>query len=102
MDEQCIVLGNMTYSEYKAMEQNPGYRFTHDQLTRISYIMGIHSALCTLPIGHSKQNIRRWLRESQKPEYAPLFDGKSALTKILSGELTDLADVRYYLDTFCC
>lgn len=81
------------------MQRNPEYVFSPEQLERVSYIMGIHKALRILPVGRDKNNLRRWLREPQERVYAPLFDGKSALIKMLSGELTDLADVRYYLDT---
>lgn len=83
------------------MKRNPEYIFSDEQLARISYIMGIHKALRMLPVGRSKQNLRRWLREPQNSEYAPLFEGKSALQKILVGRVMDLAEMRRYLDALC-
>ncbi|HQZ88259.1 MAG TPA: MbcA/ParS/Xre antitoxin family protein, partial [Gammaproteobacteria bacterium] len=36
-----------------------------------------------------------WIK---KPNSAPLFNGRSALDKMLAGKVIDLADVRRYLD----
>jgi hypothetical protein len=100
IDDQCTLLGNMPRSTFMTMKQNPAYQFNHDQLERISYIMGIHKALRILPIGHAKENIRRWLREPQQLQYARIFGGKSALEKMLNGSVWDLAEVRSYLENF--
>lgn len=98
-DEQRTLLGNMPPEDFETMLREPDYTFNPEQLERVSYIMGIHKALRILPIGRDKDNLRRWLRAPQRREYAPLFDGNSALHKMLNGDLTDLAAVRYYLDT---
>ncbi|GAB4223288.1 MAG: MbcA/ParS/Xre antitoxin family protein [Gammaproteobacteria bacterium] len=62
-------------------------------LERISYIVGIYKALrILLP---SEQAAHEW---PHKPNSAPLFNGQSALDKMLAGNVIDLADVRRYLD----
>jgi len=55
--------------------------------------LGIHKALnILLPSAHAAD---QWLK---KPNDAPLFGGDSALNRMLGGSITDLADVRRYLD----
>lgn len=60
---------------------------------RLSYIFGIYSALHTLfPI---PDRADAWIK---KPNLFPLFDGGSALQRMLSGEIDDLRLIRAYLD----
>ena len=55
--------------------------------------MGIHKALnILLP---SSRAANEWIK---KPNNAPLFGGDSALNRMLSGNLADLAEIRRYLD----
>jgi hypothetical protein len=64
-----------------------------DVLERISYIFGIYSALqVLLPKPEAADG---WIK---KPNTAPLFGGKSALDRMLSGQVADLYVVRQYLD----
>jgi len=64
-----------------------------DTLERISYILGIYKALRILLPNEKAANT--WIH---KPNSAPLFNGKSALDKLMKGQVVDLADVRRYLD----
>jgi|APAra7269097235_1048549.scaffolds.fasta_scaffold31108_2 hypothetical protein len=60
---------------------------------RLSYILGIYAALHTLlPIA---DHADAWIK---KPNSSPLFDGGSALQRMLSGAIDDLRLVRAYLD----
>jgi hypothetical protein len=62
-------------------------------LERLSYLFGIHAALqILLPVA---ERADEWVR---KPNAAPLFGGRSALERMLGGQVADLYVVRQYLD----
>jgi Protein of unknown function (DUF2384) len=63
-----------------------------DLSTRISYVLGIFQALEILYQQHEMADA--WVR---KPN--DVFGGHSALDRMLAGQITDLADVRQYLDS---
>lgn len=91
--EQKVLLGGIpdsTYAKYKAL---PDVKLSNDMLERISYILGIYKALRIL-FPTLKQS-SEWVN---KDNTALPFQGKSALTYMLAGRVTDLADVRRYLD----
>lgn len=81
-----------TFFKWKA--KKTARRLDRDALDRISYLLGIFKALnILLP---SARAADEWVK---KPNAAPLFQGQSALDRMLGGSLVDLADVRRYLDT---
>ena len=62
-------------------------------LERLSYLFGIYAALqILLPVD---ERADEWVR---KPNAAPLFAGRSALDRMLGGQVADLFVVRDYLD----
>jgi len=62
-------------------------------LERLSYLFGIYAALQILvPV---KVRADGWVRE---PNTAPLFGGRSALDRMMGGQVADLYVVRHYLD----
>ena len=62
-------------------------------LERLSHVFGIYSALqVLLPI---PERAHAWLHRDNS---APLFGGKSALDRMLAGQVSDLYVVRQYLD----
>ena len=64
-----------------------------DALERISYILGIYKALqILLP---DEKAADQWVK---RPNTAPLFGGRSALDRMMSGQVADLFVVRQYLD----
>ena len=94
-DEQRILLGGIgktTYYKYRAL---PAVQLPRDTLERISYIMGIYKALRILLPTEGRANA--WVR---RPNRAPLFNGQSALERMLAGRVVDLADVRRHLDAW--
>ena len=93
IEEERILLGQPPYPTFfKWKQESKGY-LSKDTLERISYILGIYKALhILLP---SEQAANEW---PKKPNKAPLFNGISALEKMLAGSVTDLADVRRFLD----
>jgi hypothetical protein len=92
-EEEQILLGSPPRSTFFKWKKEHQGSLTRDTLERISYIMGIYKALhILLP---SNKAADEW---PKKPNQAPLFNGQSALQKMLTGRVIDLADVRRYLD----
>jgi len=93
VDQQRILLGGIPESTYHKLKKTGTGSLSHDQLDRISYLMGIFKDLqILLP---SKKASNEWVRKANS---APLFNGQSALDRMLSGKIVDLAIVREYLD----
>lgn len=91
--EEERVLLSVPISTLYAWKKEKNGALSPDTLERISYILGIYKALhILLP---TKQAANAWIN---KPNDAPLFNGKTALQKLLKGHVIDLADVRRYLD----
>lgn len=92
--QERVLLGDpptSTFFRWKASKH--AARLGRDTLDRVSYLLGIHKALnILLP---SAAAADQWVK---KPNEAPLFGGQSALERMLSGSVVDLADVRRYLD----
>ena len=93
--EERTLLGapqESTFFKWKATKS--AHRLSKDTLDRISYLLGIYKDLnILLP---SAQSANEWIR---KPNQAPQFNGQSALDRMMSGCVIDLADIRRYLDT---
>lgn len=91
--QQMTLLGLTTRSTYFKWKKEQAVNLPKDTLERISYILGIFKALeILLP---NEQAADDWVRESNDE---PLFGGRSALDKMLSGHVVDLFLVRQYLD----
>ena len=91
--EQRILLGDIprnTYTKYKAL---PEVKLSSDMLERISYVLGVYKALQVL--FPTREQAAAWIR---KKNTAYPFNGNSALALMLNGRVTDLADVRRYID----
>ena len=91
--EQLALLGIASRSTYFKWRKDPHPRLPRDTLERLSYLLGIYKALqLLLPDTRAADE---WLR---RPNEAPLFGGRSALERMLSGNVSDLYTVREYLD----
>ena len=91
--EQLTLLGLSSRSTYFKWRKEPQVRLPRDTLERISYLLGIYKALqLLLPEARAADE---WIR---RPNEAPLFGGRSALDRMLSGNVSDLYIVRQYLD----
>ncbi|MFP5355477.1 MAG: antitoxin Xre/MbcA/ParS toxin-binding domain-containing protein [Gemmatimonadota bacterium] len=66
---------------------------SRDLLERVSYLLGIYKALQVLLPAPDAADA--WIK---RPNDAPLFNGRSALDLMLSGNVADLYLVRQYLD----
>ena len=83
-----------TRSTYFKWKRDPeSARLTKEKLERLSYIFGIYKALqIILPKAESADS---WIH---RPNAAMPFGGRSALDRMLSGNVADLYVVRQYLD----
>jgi hypothetical protein len=90
--EQATLLGvgRTTLYQWKQGKVGPLDRHV---LERLSHLFGIYAALqILLPV---RERADAWLR---KPNDAPLFGGRTALDRMLAGQVSDLFVVRQYLD----
>lgn len=93
VDEQITLLGRPARSTYFKWKKEGASSLPHDVLERISYVLGIYKDLqLLLP---DEQAADAWVR---RPNAATLFGGHSALERMLSGNVSDLYEVRRYLD----
>jgi len=91
--EAMTLLGLNSRSTFHLWKSGKSGALSRDTLERISYVLGIYKALqMLLP---SDQSADGWMR---KPNGAPLFGGRSALDRLMSGNVADLYEVRRYLD----
>ena len=91
--EQLTLLGLSSRSTFFKWRKEPHVRLPRDTLERISYILGIYKALqILLPDTRAADE---WIR---RPNEASVFGGRSALDRMLSGNVADLYIVRQYLD----
>ena len=91
--EQIKLLGNPPKSTFYRWKQGEGVVLSQDTLERLSYIFGIYSALQVLLPRPDAADA--WIK---RPNTAPLFGGRSALERMLSGQVVDLYIVRQFLD----
>jgi hypothetical protein len=94
LDMQLTLLGNPPRSTFYKWKKEPdSARLGRDTLERISYLLGIYKALQILLPEPAVAD--GWIH---KPNSASIFGGKSALQRMLSGNVADLYVVRQYLD----
>ena len=92
-EEARHILGDPPRSTYCLWKRTGEGQLSRDTLERVSYILGIYKALQIL--FPQPEAADTWLR---RPNSAPMFGGKPALDRMLSGNVADLYVVRQYLD----
>lgn len=93
-EQQMVLLGSpgrSTFFKWKSATESADLK--RDNLERLSYILGIYKALQVLLPSAAAADA--WIK---KPNSAPWFGGKSALDRMLGGNVADLVAVRQYLD----
>lgn len=91
--EQKVLLGDIPNSTFTKWKRDQNGKLSRDHLDRISYLMGIFKAInILLP---TEQAANAWIK---KPNDHALFNGGTALSKMMRGSIVDLADIRRYLD----
>jgi hypothetical protein len=91
--QQRVLLGNPPSSTFFKWKKECNGPVSRDVLERISYILGIYKALQILLPRSDRADA--WITT---PNTAPVFGGKSALQRMLAGNVSDLFVVRQYLD----
>jgi Antitoxin Xre-like helix-turn-helix domain/Antitoxin Xre/MbcA/ParS C-terminal toxin-binding domain len=92
-EQQMKLLGLQAPSTFYNWRKSAPSTLPRDTLERISYVLGIYKALQILI--PDPRSADAWVK---KPNGAPLFNGKSALGRMLTGNVSDLYVVRQYLD----
>lgn len=93
VEEQMTLLGSPSRSTYYKWKKEGADALPKDVLERLSYVLGIYKALqVLLP---DERAADTWVR---RPNAARPFGGRSALERMLSGQVADLYEVRRYLD----
>jgi hypothetical protein len=93
VEEQVTLLGSPSRSTYFKWKKEGADSLSRDTLERLSYVLGIWKALqVLLP---EEEAADAWIRKAND---APPFGGRSALERMLSGNVADLYEVRRYLD----
>jgi antitoxin Xre/MbcA/ParS-like protein len=91
--DQLKLLGIASRSTFFKWRREREPRLPRDTLERLSYLLGIYKSLqILLPDARAADE---WIR---KPNNAPLFGGRSALERMMTGQVADLYVVRQYLD----
>lgn len=94
VEEQLLLLGEPARSTFFAWRKHPERAsLPKDTLERISNLLGIYKALQILFPDAAVADA--WIR---KPNTASMFGGRSALDRMLAGNVSDLNAVRRYLD----
>lgn len=94
-DEQLRLLGEPARSTFFAWRKSPDTaRVPRDTLERLSNLLGIYKSLQILLPDPQAADV--WVRQ---PNTAELFGGRSALDRMLAGNVSDLNLVRRYLDS---
>ncbi len=94
VDEQLALLGQPPRSTYFSWRKHPDKAaLPRDTLERLSNILGIYKSLQILLPDASAADA--WVRQ---PNLATPFAGRSALHRMLAGNVSDLNLVRRYLD----
>lgn len=89
--DALVLLGQPSRATYYNWKGGEGGRLSHDTMERISYIVGIYKALQILFPDHAQADA--WISKPNKH-----FNSRSALQRMLGGNVTDLHAVRSYLD----
>jgi hypothetical protein len=91
--DQLKLLGIASRSTFFKWRRETSPRLPRDTLERLSYVLGIYKSLqILLP---DPKAADEWVR---RPNNAAIFGGRSALDRMLSGQVADLYVVREYLD----
>jgi Antitoxin Xre/MbcA/ParS C-terminal toxin-binding domain/Antitoxin Xre-like helix-turn-helix domain len=91
--QQRTLLGSPPSSTFFKWKRDLRGSLPKDVLERISYVLGIYKALQILIPNPERADA--WI---SSPNAAPLFGGRSALDRMLGGNVGDLYVVRQYLD----
>jgi hypothetical protein len=93
VDQTCALLGDVPASTWHAWKATAPADLGVDRLTRVSYLLGIYSALHVIYTGPLAD---AWLT---RPNTNALFGGATPLEVLMRGGIPAMAAVRQYLDS---
>ena len=93
IDQQLVLLGQPARSTYYRWKKEGAEQLPRDTLERLSYVLGIYKALQILFPDPARADDWLW-----RPNDAPIFGGRPAMERMLSGAVADLYVIREYLD----
>lgn len=89
--EEKALLGEPANSTFYKWRNGEGPALSRDTLERVSYVMGIYKALRLL--FPTEEQANAWPKKPNRD-----FGNESAMDVMLKGSVTNLSDVRRYLD----
>lgn len=89
--DEKVLLGGPPNSTFYKWRSGEGPALSRDTMERVSYVMGIYKALRLL--FPTEEQANAWPHKASRD-----FAGQSALAVMCGGSITDLAEVRRYLD----
>lgn len=89
--DEMRLLGLDSRSTLQSWKRGGVAAISKDALERISYVLGIYKGLQIL----LPRTADEWVH---KPNKTPIFGGKPAIERMLSGNVADLYVVRQYID----
>jgi hypothetical protein len=92
VEQTCALLGDVSPSTWHAWVKSPPKDLGTDRLTRVSYLMGMYSALQVLYPGPLAD---AWM---SRPNTNALFGGQPPITVVLAGGIPAMSQVRALLD----
>jgi hypothetical protein len=92
-DEQKRLLGLQSEANLSDLNSGCVAEVCGETIERISLVLGIFKAINSLVPDASRAD--EWMRASNN---APPFGGRSALDRMVDGEISDLYAVRWFLD----
>ena len=93
VEQTCALLGDVPASTWHAWKANPPADLGVDRLTRVSYLLGMYSALHVIFTGPLADE---WMT---RPNTNTLFGGAAPLDVVIRGGIPAMAAVRQYLDS---
>jgi len=91
-ERMCGLLGGISQSTWYSWKQGAPNELSVDQLTRVSYLLGIYSALHAL---FREPLANQWVT---RPNTNPLFGGRPPIELMAWGGIVALSQVREMLD----
>jgi len=92
VEEICALLGGVPASTWHSWRAKPPADLGFDRLMRVSYLLGIYTALHAL---HRDELADLWVR---RPNANVLFDGRTPIQTMITGGIPAMAEVRALLD----
>jgi len=92
-DDAMRLLGGVSHGRYYGIKKTRKGILTQDELTRISFLIGIFKALNIL---FAEKLANQWM---SLPNNNPMFHGRSPLTLLIEGGVPAMLQVRRLLDS---